>query len=57
MATQINYVLKVKDAKLGAIKKALSTAGIEVVSLVEVHKEDLGEPGGGEPEGAGAAAE
>jgi len=40
MATQINYVLKVKDAKLGAIKKALTAAGIEVVSLVEVHKEE-----------------
>jgi len=41
MATQINYVLKVRDAKLPAVKKALSEAGIEVVSLVEVYKEEL----------------
>jgi hypothetical protein len=41
MATQINYVLKVRDAKLPAVKKALSEAGIDVVSLVEVYKEDL----------------
>jgi hypothetical protein len=41
MATQINYMLKVRDAKLAAVKKALSGAGIEVVSLVEVFKEEL----------------
>lgn len=41
MATQINYVLKVRDAKLPAVRKALSEAGIDVVSLVEVYKEDL----------------
>jgi len=41
MATQINYMLKVKDAKLAAVKKALAEAGVEVVSLVEVFKEEL----------------
>jgi len=44
MGTKINYVLKVKDAKLGAVKKALSAAGIEVVSLVEVYKEQDAPP-------------
>jgi hypothetical protein len=53
MATQINYVLKVRDAKLPAVKKALSEAGIEVVSLVEVYKEDL--PPDGPPDPAPAA--
>ncbi len=42
MTTQINYVLKVVDAKLAAIKKALTAADIEVVSLVEVYKEESG---------------
>lgn len=40
MATQINYMLKVRDAKLAAVKKALAEAGIDVVSLVEVFKEE-----------------
>ena len=44
MAVQINYMLKVKDAKLGVVKKALSAAGVEVVSLVEVYKQDLDPP-------------
>jgi hypothetical protein len=50
MATQINYVLKVKDAKLAAVKKALSGAGIDVVSIVEVHKEELPEAPAPPPE-------
>jgi len=44
MAVQINYMLKVKDAKLGVIKKALKAAEIEVVSLVEVFKQELDAP-------------
>ena len=44
MPTQINYVLKVKDSKLSAVKKALTDAGIDVVSLVEVHKEEMAAP-------------
>ena len=44
MALQINYMLKVKDAKMGVIKKALSAAGIDVVSLVEVYKQELEVP-------------
>ncbi|MFQ5508140.1 MAG: hypothetical protein ACE5FN_02250 [Leptospirillia bacterium] len=42
MAMQINYMVKVLDAKLGTVKKALTEAGIEVVSLVEVFKEETG---------------
>ncbi|MBI4823936.1 MAG: hypothetical protein HY805_06890 [Nitrospirae bacterium] len=35
----INYVLKVEDAKLADIQKALTQAGIKVRSLQEVYKE------------------
>ena len=37
----INYILKVQDAKPVAIQKALKEAGIEVVSVQEVHKEEV----------------
>jgi nitrogen fixation NifU-like protein len=38
--TNINYILKVKDAKLVDIQKALQQAGIQVRSIIEVHKEE-----------------
>ncbi len=38
--TNINYVLKVKDAKLTDVQKALQQAGIQVRSIQEVHKEE-----------------
>jgi len=34
-----NFILKVKDAKAVDIQKALKAAGINVVSIIEVHKE------------------
>lgn len=34
-----NYILKVEDAKLADIQKALKDAGIKVRSIQEVHKE------------------
>lgn len=36
-----NFILKVEDAKLPAIQKALKSAGINVKSLVEIHKEGV----------------
>lgn len=36
----INYILKVEDAKPVAIQKALKEAGINVISVQEVHKEE-----------------
>ncbi len=36
----INYMLKVEDAKAADVKKALKEAGIEVRSLQELHKEE-----------------
>lgn len=38
--TNINYILKVKDAKLMDVQKALVQAGIQVRSIIEVHKEE-----------------
>lgn len=49
--TQINYVVKVKDTKLIEVKKALTEKGIDVVSIVEVHKEDIAVPVEERPEG------
>lgn len=40
MATKTNYILKVSDAKLADIQKALKDANIAVVSIMEVHKEE-----------------
>lgn len=36
----INYILKVEDAKPVAVQKALKEAGINVISIQEVHKEE-----------------
>lgn len=39
----INYILKVKDAKLVDVQKALEAAGIKVRSIIEIHKEEEGQ--------------
>lgn len=38
--TNINYVVKVVDAKAIEVQKALEQAGIKVRSIVEVFKEE-----------------
>ncbi|MEW5744909.1 MAG: hypothetical protein AB1805_05645 [Nitrospirota bacterium] len=40
MATNSNFMLKVTDAKLPDIQKALEQAGIKVRSIAEVFKEE-----------------
>ncbi len=35
-----NFMLKVEDAKLPDIQKALQQAGVKVRSIIEVHKEE-----------------
>ncbi len=40
MATKTNYILKVQDAKLADVQKALKDANITVVSIMEIHKEE-----------------
>jgi len=41
MATKSNFILKVQDAKLADVQKALKDANITVVSILEVHKEEV----------------
>jgi len=36
-----NFMVKVEDAKLPDIQKALKAAGIKVRSIIEVYKEDV----------------
>jgi hypothetical protein len=36
-----NFIVKVEDAKLPDVQKALQQAGIKVRSIIEVFKEDL----------------
>ncbi|MBZ0154734.1 MAG: hypothetical protein K8I29_00795 [Alphaproteobacteria bacterium] len=43
MAINNNYMLKVTDAKIPDIQKALEQAGIKVRSIVEVFKEEAAE--------------
>lgn len=38
--TNINYIIKVRDAKLADVQKALQQAGIQVRSILEVFKEE-----------------
>jgi hypothetical protein len=38
--TNINYIVKVKDAKLVDVQKALQQAGIQIRSILELHKEE-----------------
>lgn len=39
MATKCNFIVKVVDAKIIDIQKALEQAGIKVTSVVEIYKE------------------
>jgi hypothetical protein len=41
MAVNLNYILKVVDAKPSEVQKALEQAGIRVRSIMEVHKEEI----------------
>jgi hypothetical protein len=43
MPTKRNLMVKVIDAKAGEVQKILKQAGVQVVSVVEIHKEDLPE--------------
>lgn len=43
MATNINYIVKVLDAKITDVKKALEAGGITVSSIIEMYKEEAKE--------------
>lgn len=49
MTTKRNLMLKVVDARPADVKKALKDSGIEVVSIVEVHKEEVPEQAAAAP--------
>ncbi|MBI1823955.1 MAG: hypothetical protein HY200_08525 [Nitrospirae bacterium] len=44
MSKKINFVLKVTDAKLLDIKKALEAKNIKLDSIIEVYKEEIADP-------------
>lgn len=44
MALNNNFIVKVTDAKLTDVQKALEQAGIKVRSIVEVFKEETETP-------------
>jgi len=41
MTMNSNFVLKVEDAKLPDVQKALQQAGIKVRSIIEIFKEEV----------------
>ena len=42
VATNSNFLIKVTDAKMPEVKKALEGAGITVRSIIALHKEETG---------------
>jgi len=36
-----NFMVKVEDAKLPEVQKALQAAGVKVRSIIEIHKEEI----------------
>ena len=42
MSMNASYMVKVTDAKMSDIQKALEQAGIKLRSIVEVYKEEVG---------------
>ena len=41
MATNNNFLVKVTDAKMPQVRKALQEAGIEVRSIILMHKDEI----------------
>ena len=41
MSTLINFIVKTKNAKESEVRKALKEAGIEILSIATVYKEDV----------------
>ena len=42
MATHNNFLVKVTDATMPQVRKALEEAGIDVRSIISMHKEEIG---------------
>lgn len=41
MSVNSSFIVKVTDAKMSDLQKALDQAGIKVRSIVEIHKEEV----------------
>ncbi len=52
MATHNNFLVKVSDATMPQVRKALQEAGIEVRSILSMHKEEIEEAGDAQETGS-----
>ncbi|TNF48093.1 hypothetical protein EP232_02745 [bacterium] len=52
MATHNNFLVKVTDATMPQVRKALQEAGIEVRSIISMHKEEIEEEAAEEETGS-----
>ncbi len=43
MSSIVNFIVKTKNAKESEVRKALKEAGIDVISVATVYKEELNE--------------
>jgi hypothetical protein len=50
MPTKRSFMVKTVDARLSDLRKALKEAGINVVSIAEIHKEEIAAEGAEEPQ-------
>jgi len=53
LATNNNFLVKVTDAKMPQVRKALQDAGIEVRSIILMHKEEVEDETAPEADGEG----
>jgi len=52
LATHNNFLVKVSDATMPQVRKALQEAGIEVRSILSMHKEEIEEAGDAQETGS-----
>ena len=57
MSVHSNFLVKVTDASMPDVRKALQGAGIEVRSILLVHKEEMEDSAGSEEEAGGENSE
>jgi len=50
MPTKHSFMVKVVDARLSDLRKILKEAGMNVVSIAEIHKEEIAQEGAEEPQ-------
>lgn len=50
MSTKHSFMVKVIDARMSDLRKVLKGAGINIISIAEIHKEEVPEERAEEPE-------